>query len=203
MILNLNTNKIFYRRGFTVVETLVAISILLLSIVGPMEIASRGFNSATYSKDETTAYYLAQEGIEFIKNVRDTSALNENYAGGVITDRSTWLDGYDKHNLSLCVRAIDQSCIVDATLTNSSLEERIAGCNSDGCSPLYFDDTNKIYSYQSGSGDPSRFTRTIYITDKTNDEAKIVSTVSWQTRGLSSGTKQVTLESWITNWQRP
>ena len=62
-------------RGFTLVETLVAITILLIVIVGPMTIASRGMQTAFYAGDQTTAIYLAQEGIEHIQRLRDDTAL--------------------------------------------------------------------------------------------------------------------------------
>src|SRR4051812_13810349 len=53
------------RRAFTLVESMVAISILALAVTGPMIIAQKGIGSAIYAKDQITAFYLAQEAVEY------------------------------------------------------------------------------------------------------------------------------------------
>ncbi len=62
-------------RAFTLVETLVAVTLLLLVIVGPMSIASKGMQNAYFAGDQTTATFLAQEAIEHIQSLRDNNAL--------------------------------------------------------------------------------------------------------------------------------
>ena len=58
-------------RGFTIVETLVAITVLMIAIAGPLVVASKGLTAAIYARDQMTATFLAQESMEFIKNFRD------------------------------------------------------------------------------------------------------------------------------------
>lgn len=58
-------------RGFTIVETLVAVAILMISIAGPLTIAQKGLMAALYARDQVTASFLAQELMENIKNTRD------------------------------------------------------------------------------------------------------------------------------------
>ena len=93
------------KKGFTLIETLVAILILTTAIAGPLTIASRGLNAALIAKDQTTASYLAQDAIEYVRAVRDTNRL----LGG------DWLTGAGGSgaitNLSGC---ISQNCIVDS-----------------------------------------------------------------------------------------
>ena len=46
-------------KGFTLVETLVAISVLSLSIAGAFTAVQGGIQSSTVAKDQITAFYLA------------------------------------------------------------------------------------------------------------------------------------------------
>ncbi len=57
--------------GFTIIETLVAITVLMIAVAGPLVVATRGLNSALASKDQMIASYLAQDTLETIKNIRD------------------------------------------------------------------------------------------------------------------------------------
>ena len=62
-------------KGFTLIETMVAISILMVAIVAPMSLAAQSLSAAYYARDQITAFYLAQEGIEVVRSVRDTNIL--------------------------------------------------------------------------------------------------------------------------------
>ena len=59
------------QRGFTIVETLVAITVLMMAIAGPLVVASDGLFGADAARDQTIGAYLAQESMESIKNIRD------------------------------------------------------------------------------------------------------------------------------------
>lgn len=64
--------------GFTLVETLVGITILSIAIIGMMSTLAGGISNINSAKQKMTATYLAQEGIEYIRNFRDTSILYSN-----------------------------------------------------------------------------------------------------------------------------
>ena len=64
------------RRGFSLLETIVAVSILMITIVGPLSLASKGIVFSDYVKDEITGFYLAQEGMEAVRNIRDENIKN-------------------------------------------------------------------------------------------------------------------------------
>ena len=55
--------------GFTLVETLVAISIFTISILGMLSVLASSIANTTYAKQKMVATYLAQEGIEYIRNI--------------------------------------------------------------------------------------------------------------------------------------
>jgi len=63
------------KSGFTLIETLVAIFILVLSITGPMVFASNALQASYYSRDQITAFYMTQEAMELVKNIRDQQGL--------------------------------------------------------------------------------------------------------------------------------
>ena len=75
-------------KGFTLIEALIAISILMIAIASPMVISQKGLTDAVLSRDEATASFLAQDGIEAVKNIRDTTALAAKTSN--ITD---WISG--------------------------------------------------------------------------------------------------------------
>lgn len=63
------------QKGFTLVETLVAVSIFSISILGLLVVLTQGIADTGYAKKKMMAGYLAQEGIEYVRNMRDTSVL--------------------------------------------------------------------------------------------------------------------------------
>ena len=62
-------------RGMTLIETLVAISILAVAIVAPMTLTMQSLSSAYYARDQVVASNLAQEAIESVRAVRDGNIL--------------------------------------------------------------------------------------------------------------------------------
>ena len=73
--------KLKRSRGFTLVETLIAISIFSVSVVAMMSILGTGIYDTNYAKKKMAASYLAQEGIEYIRNVRDNDVLYTSATG--------------------------------------------------------------------------------------------------------------------------
>ena len=157
------------RRGFTLVETLVAISVLLLSLAGPLTIAVQALNGAFYTRDQLTAIYLAQEGPEYVRTVRDGNYLTS----------SSWLTG-----ISECV---------DALCTFSLYGDEHSLC-SGACDVLYQDSTTDYFGHSGVSGsfgsidnNPSIYTRTLTLesVSGTNDEVSVKTVVTWTSSGIS------------------
>jgi len=61
--------------GFTLIETLVSIFVLTLAFTGPLSLASYTIRSSSVSQNQFSAFFLAQEAIEYIKNRRDNNTL--------------------------------------------------------------------------------------------------------------------------------
>lgn len=62
-------------KAFTLVETLVAVSIFTMSILGLISVLASGISDTNYAKQKITAAFLAQEGIECVRNKRDNLVL--------------------------------------------------------------------------------------------------------------------------------
>ncbi|MDP2651914.1 MAG: prepilin-type N-terminal cleavage/methylation domain-containing protein, partial [bacterium] len=69
-------------RGFTLIETMVAITILTLAISGSFFTANSAIVAAETASDQLTASYLAQEGIEYVRLMRDNEYLAAYSVGG-------------------------------------------------------------------------------------------------------------------------
>lgn len=167
--------------GFTLIETLVAIVILTTAIAGPLTIAAKSFMAATVVKDQITAFYLAQDAVEYIRFKRDTNRL----AG------SSWLTGLDG---GICTGAT--GCYLDSTGNNPANPTFCPGT----CQPLRYDTTNNRFTYTGGTA--TIFKRTIVITTPvgTNaDEASITVTVSWSDQ--AGITRSVVVLENMFNWQ--
>lgn len=185
--------------GFTLIETMVAISILTLSIAGPLYTASRAIVAAETARDQLTASYLAQEGIEYVRMMRDDVFLATYQEGGPNVSSTAWtnfITGGSPASITAC-RA--STCLLDPALlmgTGSNLS--LQPCSGAVCAPLHL--SNGIYTQQQ-IGTVKPFTRTIQVLDASPSGAtdvRIVSTVSWDFHGTPYF---VIITDHLTPWQ--
>lgn len=126
------------QKGFTIIELVISIFILSIAIIGIFSAFSMITILTSDSADRLTATYLAQEGIEIVRNVRDTNWLNmDNPAEGT---NPTWTDGLSTDGVTNCTKG----CEVDYTTTGSDL-----GIVNQTTSDYLRMDSNGFYSYQS------------------------------------------------------
>ena len=78
--------------GFTLIELIISIFILSSAILAIFNTFSIVSSLTADSSDRLTGAYLAQEGLEIVRNIRDTNWLNMDTqaAAGAVTD--TWVD---------------------------------------------------------------------------------------------------------------
>ncbi len=167
-----NTSIRAVQRGFTLVETLVAITILMIAITVPFFSIQQAINVSNVSRDELIASSLAQEGVEYIYFLRDN-----NYFQGV-----NWLAG-----MNACTGTF--GCTVDPA------QNALVACSSSGCPVLKLSTTN-LYTH-SGVFPVTRFTRTVTLTALSATQERVTVNVSWQTARQSY---TVTVVENLYNW---
>jgi len=164
-----NFNKFNFNRGFTIIETLVAISILMLSIVGPLTVSQKSLSASLYAKDQVIASFLAQDAMEYLKNIRDGEGYSDlmDTVGGCI---------------------ISNPCNID------TIENKIASCPLNGdCEKLYIKDGEGYTTASNGNNTiPSIFRRVFYVDtiniSNSGEEANFIVKVTWQNGTIKNHT---------------
>ena len=182
-----------HHTGFTLVETLVAITILLLVVIGPMTAAQKGVQNAYYANEQIAATFLAQEAIEAVRELRDTYGLDALLHGG---DSYGWIDIDPSDLPNACGPNSTHGCRYDTSDPDLFVE-----CNTTAdCDVQYFEST-KTYGHGSGGVD-SGFNRSMRIdwpsggsSPNEGEPIEVTVTVSWQSNVLNAA--EVVLQTWI------
>ncbi len=183
-------------KGFTLIETLVAVLLLTTAVAGPLTIASKGLTATLVAKNQFTAFYLAQDGIEQVRFIRDSNALCL-ASGGACTASATWLSLLDQ-----CVSANGSAvCNID------SIQATVCTQGTANCAAIMnYDSTGHYFSYTTGSPSKERFIRSISIQNDPAgvttpvNEAIVTVTVSWSDiAGVTR--KPITVRENIFKWQ--
>jgi hypothetical protein len=172
---------------------MVSISIFTLAILASMMSMAKGISDTEYVKKKIISTYLAQEGIEYIRNMRDTYML---YSGDTQT-------GWNSFKSKLITASCDQNngCYfddqnLDYNNNNMPLTQiQVLSCGS-SCPNLLYNSTTSRYNYVTG-GTSSGYIRKIKIQQLNSDEVVISSTVFWT---QVSGTYSVTFSENLYNW---
>lgn len=177
-------------QGFTIIETLVAITILMVAIVGPLTVANKGLIASVYARDQMIGSYLAQDAMEFLKNKRDNNKLASSAPGA-------WLTGISDVTAAC---SSDFPCSID---TIHSVRASCAGPTAFTCGRLYIVDTGLSNGYVVGnsySDVATQFYRKFYLTTLQTDgsgnpiESRLSVVVEWKNGTLANS---VTLQSII------
>lgn len=185
-----------HRAGFTLLETVVAIGILMLGVLGPMELSRQSLKASRDANDRLVASFLAQEGIEMVRAViANTSAdLDQNATPGPSGDH-LWLENL-ANNGDACS---PNRCIVDVGVSLNSAFAQCSPANGpNACSNnalIYQDSTGIMRQPNPGAGwSPTKFSRSISVTRLEDRKRIIASTTVWWPRG------NVTLQEDVYNW---
>ncbi len=198
--------------GFTILETLIAISILVLALTGPIAIVAQALRSSYFSRDQITAYYLAQEAIEYLRNKRDNSGLQQSTGADQWTELMTTDTGVNMVNAG-------QSTTLRAYLvrdfTGYALKQCVLATDPSPCPYISYNtdafdpESSAVLYGDVNSTEASNFIREIIVneppagTSETSPglrELVVTVNVFWR---LTDGTfaAPVTIREHMTNWQ--
>ncbi len=191
--------------GFSLVEVLVAISILLLVMTGPMRVLTQTTNSTTYANQQTVAFFLAQEGLELVQLGRDNLVLGDfkDQIRGESVEPNPW----QRFQTDFAACITDECGIIPMNDADGLATTTCSMSNPTDCR-LYLSTTTPTtrakYSYTPG-GQITPYTRTIRIgiIPNTQDPSRprgivATSTVTWRTGNLFTD-QQVQLVTYYTN----
>lgn len=156
--------------GFTFIEVIVAIFILSTGILSLVVIVDKSIASVTEIKTKFIAAYLAQEGIEIIRNIRDT-----NWLEGAT---NSWDEGLSVCGSPSCDWEVDYATPSEVDPTLNSYNENF----------LYIEGATGFYRYISfplPDDIQTKFKRKVSISDKTANSFKVSSKVEWEIKGNS------------------
>ena len=185
--------------GFTLIETLVAVSIFSVSILSLMAVLAQGISDTNYEKKRIIAAYLAQEGIEYMRNLRDTFMLYGDGSPPNWTQFRNAINECGTPGISKFCYFDDQDLDFedpDMPVTQISIQS----CGNNPClTPLRYNSNTGKYNYDIFGAD-SGFIRSIQATypGDPDYDIKISSTVSW-TQG--SGGYNITFSERLFNWE--
>lgn len=199
------------KAGFTLLETVVALTVILAAVVGPVSLITKSLSAFSFSKNKLIAVNLAQEGIELARLIRENNIAcahassneawpwNSDPAGGPLGRTRVKLDAQNMRPTSDGVRNPCGSAVIMSPVLSRSCSEPL----------LYQSDpvlaNAGTYGYQNGS--PTIFSRCIDVVSPPDgpdsdipaaDQMDVISTVTWNDRGRD---QSMTLRERFYNWK--
>lgn len=153
MIFNCPKKYLKKNKGFSLMEVIIAIGIIVVGVVGLVSLMNFIIISGRVSADRLVAINLAQEGVEIARNSRDQS-LNWN----------SWISDGDY-----------RAEIAPTEPYAWTLKKNPATYQ------LNYDSATGFYQYEAGV--ISNFSRKITVNTLSGDEKQIISQVSWYEHG--------------------
>lgn len=157
----IQNKKIGNKPGFSLIEVIISIFLIIIGLFASIELISKGLRESIDSRDQSIATELAQEGIELVRNVRDNNWLNF----GPLDPQDGSFEYFD-----------DGNCRIDK---NSGYGGTI-DCGVSGNEFRLYIDNDGFYVHDPGTA--TKFYRKLIIEDG-GDTMGIVSMVVWSRTG--------------------
>lgn len=183
-------------RGFTLIETIVAIAFMTVAITGPIVLAGNSIRASRNAVAELTATHLAEEGLEVFHNIRDNNSADD-----IDANHTNW---------DTILTTCGGQCIVDITAHNGA-QMWVGGANG-AVSPalnadklqLYQNMNTGVYVQRTNGMNgnpwvPSPYARNCSVTSVVaGKQMRVICTVTYT--GYGGVARSVTLTQDLYNW---
>ena len=202
------------KKTFGIIEVMIACVILILICASIQFLNVVITNSILFSKQRTTAYYLAQEGVEAVRSMRDTNLLDGDEINNnpMVSEWNTFIcNSINSGNPSGCIApSLDSVYKLEYPDSDpdDNLDQRyFLTPNQDGekiKADGTIDYTRKITFSDSNLQSTTKGSNSDLISGITDDEVaansiKVTVTVSWNFRGQN---KEIQVSEILTNWKQ-
>lgn len=163
--------------GFTLMEVIISVAVIITALVASIALLSFSISGISANKSKLIAASLVQEGLEIVRNIRDSNwfAGNTGPDDGTGTD---WREGLGE--------------TLGSTFHTVQYDE-LTVLSGD---PSLYINTNGFYTHNETSTVTS-FERKIYIEYIDNNQIKVTCEVNWKERGRD---RNITAETRLYNW---
>ncbi|MEX2054035.1 MAG: prepilin-type N-terminal cleavage/methylation domain-containing protein [Candidatus Colwellbacteria bacterium] len=148
----LNSNK--NQKGQLLIEAMVAVSLMLVGLLGIFGVLSRSLGLSRVAADQFVAVNLASEGIEIAKNI-----LDSNYRAG-----NAWNQGFANGN-------------------NYHVGYQSETLNDQGCEEELYLNSQGYYDCRAIPGLAVKFKRVLEVENISPNQLNVRSRVNWTGRG--------------------
>lgn len=186
------------QRGFTLTEVMIGIMILVVAIVAASSLLIGLINTNKTNLGTLQAYYLAQEGLEAVRDIRDTNWMhNMDWLGdGSIDLWGEKLTIGGEYAVELQTQAFSQGISLPGFPIDSVADLAVAR-------PWVLSSGGKKVTLL--NGEESEFTRTIKVSGYQDENGQVLddhvlieSKVTWM---LGTNERSVVLNEVLTNWK--
>lgn len=171
----MNVNK--SQKGFTLVEILAVIFVIAVGITGVFSLIQTTISSSRLISQQLTATYLAQEGVELVRAVRDTNWLEDRF------EDTAWDEDLNQGEYQLDYTDLEEG----ETPEDPAIEPYGDYLKLDG----------EGYNYD--TGDKTRFKRKITVEKLNSDKMKVTAEVFFNFQGAPRSVKSQEI---LYNWYR-
>ena len=181
-------------KAFTLVETLVAITVILLAVMGPFQLVQRSLTASYIARDHLVATALAEEGLEYVRSIRDSNYL---YNIENPTATRSWLYGLNTSAGAEENCFLANGCTVDPTRHGNN--EAVAECPTT-CPTMKLNPTTMMYTQRVTGNVPTRFTRKVLleqVNGSSDNRVKVTVTVTYIS---AQNSFDVTVTDYLYNW---